>query len=458
MKRFAAISREMPQPTAGQFAIICSELALGRPPEEAVEGVYRRTQVAEYGFFAVTLAVQMKSGGGLAETLQTLGRHRASARCAGCSCEGSGRRGDLFCTSAFIRALHCRRVTLLDQSAEQLISCSTDPTGRKLLAYAGASVLIGNLVIRWMIRREYSTMTSGLGLAALAIAAATVTFVLIIHELHIRALNIRVSKAVMGVPGQSAPFQDMTGWLSSLGTRYRRFYSAENLEQLRTIVQSSGFNPHQTLPIWIGVKIVSMVLFPIIALFIAEFFGKPPTDLLIFTAIGAVIGIMGPRLILSVLRRRFNAAVRRGTPDAIDLLVVCSEAGMGLESGLERVAEEMNRSNPAMARVLYGLLDDLRILPNRRDAFEKLGSTSDGLRRFGTMISQSLQFGTPLSQALRAIADELRRDSIIKLEERAHKLGAKLTIPMVLFMLPAMFIILGASSFLHLARAFQFQH
>jgi tight adherence protein C len=297
-------------------------------------------------------------------------------------------------------------------------------------------------------------MTSGLGLAALAIAAATVTFVLIIHELHIRALNIRVSKAVMGVPGQSAPLQDAAGWLSSLGMRYRRFYSAENLEQLRTIVQSSGFNHHRALPIWIGVKTICMISFPIIALFVAELLGKPLTDLLIFTALGGVIGIMGPRLILSVLRRRFAAAIWRGTPDTIDLLVVCSEAGLGLESGLERVAEEMKRSNPAMARVLYGLLDDLRILPNRRDAFGKLGSTSDGLRRFGAMVSQSLQYGTPLSQALRAIADELRRDSIIKLEERAHKLGAKLILPMVLFMLPAMFIVLGGSPFLHLMRAF----
>ena len=69
---FRTIAREMPQPTAGQFAIVCNELALGRPPEEAIEDVYQRTQVAEYGFFAVTLGVQMKSGGGLAETLQTL--------------------------------------------------------------------------------------------------------------------------------------------------------------------------------------------------------------------------------------------------------------------------------------------------------------------------------------------------------------------------------------------------
>jgi len=296
-------------------------------------------------------------------------------------------------------------------------------------------------------------MTFGLSLVALAIAAATATFVLIIHELHIRALNMRVSKAVMGVPG-TAPLQDMTGWLSSVGMRYRRFYSIENLEQLRTILQSSGFNHHRTMPIWIGVKTASMFLFPIIALFVAQFLGKSRTDLLIFTAIGMVIGIMGPRLVLSVLRRRFNAAIRRGTPDTIDLLVVCSEAGMGLESALERVAQEMNRSNPAMARVLYGLLDDLRVLPNRREAFEKLGSTSEGLRRFGTMISQSLQYGTPLSQALRSIATELRRESITKLEERAHKLGAKMTVPMVLFFLPAMFIIMGTSSYLHLVGSF----
>jgi tight adherence protein C len=66
------------------------------------------------------------------------------------------------------------------------------------------------------------------------------------------------------------------------------------------------------------------------------------------------------------------------------------------------------------------------------------------------MISQSLQYGTPLSQALRTIAADLRRERITSLEERAHKLGAKLTIPMVLFLLPAMFVILGGSSFLHL--------
>ena len=300
-------------------------------------------------------------------------------------------------------------------------------------------------------------MTLGLGLVALAIALAAATCVLIIHELHLRALNLRVSNAVLGIPARSAPLQNLSGWLSSLGMRYRRFYSAENLDQLRTIVQSSGLNPHRTLSIWIGVKTISMFLFPIMAVVAGQLFGKPLSDTLVFGLMGVVIGIMGPRLILLMLTRRFNAAIRLGTPDMIDLLVVCSEAGMGLESALERVAEEMNQTNPAMSGVLYGLLDDLRILPNRSEAFEKLASTSDGLRRFGTMVSQSLQYGTPLSQALRSIAIDLRRERITNLEERAHKLGAKLTIPMVLFMLPAMFIIMGASPLLHLMSAFSFK-
>ncbi|MEH2568921.1 type II secretion system F family protein [Bradyrhizobium sp. AZCC 2289] len=296
-------------------------------------------------------------------------------------------------------------------------------------------------------------MSVGLSLA-FAIAVAAAACVLIIREIHFRALNTRVSNAVMGIPSKSAPIQNMTGWFSSLGVRYQRFYAEENLDQLRTILQSSGFNHYRALPIWIGVKTVSSFLFPISAFFVAQLSGKPLTDVLIFTLIGLLIGIMGPRLILLVLKRRFDAAIRLGTPDAIDLLVVCTEAGMGLESGVQRVAEEMNETSPATARVLYDLLDNLRILPNRSDAFEKFGSTSEGLRRVGTIVSQSLTYGTPLSQALRSVAVDLRRERITRLEERAHKLGAKLTIPMVLFMLPAMFVILGGSPYLRLIATF----
>jgi tight adherence protein B len=150
---FRTISREMPQPTAGQFAIVCSELGLGRPPEEAVEDVYRRTQVAEYGIFAVTLGVQMKSGGRLTETLETLGdtvRQRVAL-----AARAKALAGEVIFSS---RALSC--APLIVGGLLYFINPQTvdllfyDPTGRMLLAYAGASVVMGTLVINWMIRRD----------------------------------------------------------------------------------------------------------------------------------------------------------------------------------------------------------------------------------------------------------------------------------------------------------------
>jgi tight adherence protein C len=292
---------------------------------------------------------------------------------------------------------------------------------------------------------------------AFLIAAMLVvgSILLIARELRVHTLNVRVTKAIMGDSGQSSASEGMMAWLSSFGMRYRRFYSAENLEQLRTVVRTSGFNPHRVMPIIIAGKTLSMLLFPIAAVIATGFSGASLNDRLLYIALATVVGIMGPRLLLRFMSRRFKAAVDHGTPDAIDLLIVCSEAGMGLESGLERVAQETARSNQALSKVLYWLLDDLRVLPNRRDAFANLAtrSTSDGLRRFGTMINQSMQYGTPLNQALRAIAEELRRERLTRLEEKATKLGAKMIIPMVIFMLPAMFVILAGSPFLHLMES-----
>jgi tight adherence protein B len=150
---FRTVSREMPQPTAGQFAIVCSELNMGRPPEEAVEDIYLRTQVAEYGIFAVTLGVQMKSGGRLTETLETLGdtvRQRVAL-----AARAKALAGEVIFSS---RALSCAPLIvggllyfINPQTVDLLFS---DPTGRTLLAYAVASVVMGTLVIRWMIRRD----------------------------------------------------------------------------------------------------------------------------------------------------------------------------------------------------------------------------------------------------------------------------------------------------------------
>jgi tight adherence protein B len=150
---FRTIARDMPEPTAGQFKIVCSELALGRPAAEAVENIYRRTQVAEYAIFAVTLAVQLKSGGSLAETLLTLGdtitqRVALAARAKALAGEVIFSSRALSLSPLIIGGL------LYSISPTSITPLFTDPTGQKLLAYAVGSVVAGHFVIRWMIRRE----------------------------------------------------------------------------------------------------------------------------------------------------------------------------------------------------------------------------------------------------------------------------------------------------------------
>lgn len=150
---FRTIAREMPQPTAGQFAIVCSELNLGRSPEEAIEAIYQRTQVTEYAIFAVTLAVQLKSGGNLSETLQTLAetvsqRVALAARAKALAAEV------IFSSRALSAAPVIVGGLLYLISRESVDMLFYDPTGNRLLAYAVGSVIVGHFVIRWMIRRE----------------------------------------------------------------------------------------------------------------------------------------------------------------------------------------------------------------------------------------------------------------------------------------------------------------
>ena len=128
-------------------------MSLGRPPEEALEDVYRRTRVAEYGIFAVTLAVQMKSGGRLSETLETLGdtvrqRVALAARAKALAAEVIFSSRALSCAPLIMGGL---LYWINPQTVDLLFY---DPTGRMLLTYAVASVIMGTLVIRWMIRRD----------------------------------------------------------------------------------------------------------------------------------------------------------------------------------------------------------------------------------------------------------------------------------------------------------------
>ena len=170
----------------------------------------------------------------------------------------------------------------------------------------------------------------------------------------------------------------------------------------------------------------------------------------------AIVGWFAPMLFISYGARQHKKAVRSGLPDALELLVVCVEAGLSLEDGLTRVVTELQRSQPALADELSLLLADLRILPSRDLALTNMADRVDvpSVRSVVTTLAQTLRYGTPLVQALRVVAAELRNDYLIELEERANRLPAYLTLPVILFLMPTIFLIVGGPAALRLIDAF----
>jgi tight adherence protein C len=287
----------------------------------------------------------------------------------------------------------------------------------------------------------------------LLVAAAAA---MLLREARRRELEGRAVQAASGaaaVPRASG--SGVTAFLRRLGDgirRHTRLYSPQDIEQLQGLILAAGYNPRQVLPIVIGAKLVMMVLAPALAAALAYLMVTSIVWRILVVVAGFYVGILGPDQVLGALRRPYIDALRRGMPEALDLLVICGEAGMGLESSLERVSGEMRRSNPAMAVVLSRLLDDLRVLPDRGQAFRNFGRRAgiEGLQRLGTMLGQSLQYGTPLSRALRAVALDLRRERMNELEEKAVRLPALLVFPVVLFIMPSLYIVLLGTSFLRL--------
>ena len=178
---------------------------------------------------------------------------------------------------------------------------------------------------------------------------------------------------------------------------------------------------------------------------------------LVAAAIAAIVGWFAASMLVSYRVKQRVKAVKTGLPDALELLVICVEAGLSLEDGLERVVSELVRSQPALADELSLTLADLRILPSREVALTNFADRVDvpSVRSVVTTLSQTLRYGTPLAQSLRVVAAELRNDALIEMEERANRLPAFMTIPVILFLMPTIFLMVGGPAMLLLLDAFR---
>ena len=161
---------------------------------------------------------------------------------------------------------------------------------------------------------------------------------------------------------------------------------------------------------------------------------------------GGYLGFYLPNIFISNLIQKRQASIREAFPDALDLLLICVQAGMSIEAAFRKVAVEIGNQSAELAEELTLTTAEMSYLQNRRQAFENLGLRTGlpGVKAVVTSLIQSEKYGTPLSTALRAMAEEFRDERMNEAEKKAAALPPKLTVPMIVFFLPVLFaVILG---------------
>ena len=158
-----------------------------------------------------------------------------------------------------------------------------------------------------------------------------------------------------------------------------------------------------------------------------------------------MIGWRMPDLFLSRFAARRRLQLERGLPDALDLLVICAEAGLSLDQAIGQVGRDLRPSSPEVAKELAATAAEMRVLADRGQALENL-AVRTGISSFRSIVAtltQSIKFGTPLAESLRVLAAEMRAERLARLEERTARLPALLTIPLMAFILPSLLIVIG---------------
>jgi tight adherence protein C len=234
----------------------------------------------------------------------------------------------------------------------------------------------------------------------------------------------------------------------------RGLLSAGTLAELERTLHAAGYRGRNVLGLFIGAKLLLLIGFPVVAWLLVRRTGWPPFVAMTAVFAGGVAGLLLPDQVIRLLHNRHLAAVERGLPDALDMLVICSEAGLGLEPAIERVGREIVIAHPAVAEEMHNVGREMRVNADRRTALLNLGARTGlvSVRRLGVTLVQTLEYGTPLSQALRTLSAEMRQEALTRFETRASRLPALLTVPMIVFILPCVFLIVGGPAIVHLVQ------
>ena len=253
------------------------------------------------------------------------------------------------------------------------------------------------------------------------------------------ALSLRIATAVGPIASFILPKEDL------------------ERDKVKRDLYRAGFHSPQALQVFYALKAVLTVGLALIALAVSRFLPSVTTQtLMLYVAVAAAVGLLAPNYVLSKALERHMRLLRNGFPDALDLLVVCVESGLGLGPALQRVAEEITVSHPELSLELATVNAEMRAGVQREKALKNLGERTGlpDIRGLVALLVQSMRFGTSVADALRIYAEEFRDKRMQAAEEQAAKIGTKMIFPLVLFMFPVFFVVAVGPAALRIIDAF----
>ncbi len=245
---------------------------------------------------------------------------------------------------------------------------------------------------------------------------------------------------------------------------YEQIVEALNLrkvfeaESSRELLRSAGFRTERHLMTFLALRVIVPLVFGILTFVYCStvFASRVPPNLRISVAmIGLIAGFYAPIVVVKNMVSKRQQSIKKAWSDALDLLLICVEAGMALEPAMQRVAKEIGSQSVPLAEEMQLTVAELSYLPDRRKALDNLAKRTnlETVKSVVTSLIQSDRYGTPLGSALRVLAQENRNDRMADAEKKAAALSPKLTVPMILFFLPVIFVVILGPSIIMVLKA-----
>ena len=232
--------------------------------------------------------------------------------------------------------------------------------------------------------------------------------------------------------------------------------SAAEAKKLQLLLMHAGYRSAMAPMVYRAVQLLSLAFFPAVVALVCAILGRPLSSAAFWILAAFVVGFMLPRYALRRMIKGRQLRVQWGLADALDLLVVSIEAGLGLNAGLVRVGEELKEVHPDICDELVITNMEIRVGRDRAEAMRNLAERTgvDDLRSLCGMLIQADRFGTSIARAVRVYADSLRTKRRQRAEQAAQKAAVKLLFPLACFLFPVLFIVLLGPAFINLMDTF----